>query len=299
MDINRLNEFVILADCLNYSRAANMLYLTQPVLSRHIHDLEQTLGAQLFVRDTHKVELSPIGAFAATEFRGVIDSYNTALKNIKSATDDVNSNISVGMLGAAVKPFITQFISFLSTHHPKIHVEYTASELDPLVEALKNGDLDIAFITHVSPDSLKEMNTRHITDDKLFIVLPPGHALSNREDLTLEEIAGLPIIAFQQDTNPYATGFHREIFSKIGAEMNIVRQVPNVDSGLFYTTLGEGCFIIPQHLLQLTGNLVTLPISNEDAVISLHLVWRKDNSKSAVDVFVNDFTAFYQNEYLH
>ena len=55
MDINRLNEFITLATHLNYSKAANQLYLTQPALSRHIHDLEQTVGARLFVRDTHNV----------------------------------------------------------------------------------------------------------------------------------------------------------------------------------------------------------------------------------------------------
>ena len=47
MDINRLNEFITLATLLNYSKAANQLYLTQPALSRHIHDLEQTLAKQL------------------------------------------------------------------------------------------------------------------------------------------------------------------------------------------------------------------------------------------------------------
>lgn len=50
MDINRLNEFITLATLLNYSKAANQLYLTQPALSRHIHDLEQTLGTQLFIQ---------------------------------------------------------------------------------------------------------------------------------------------------------------------------------------------------------------------------------------------------------
>lgn len=59
MDINRLNEFITLATLLNYSKAANQLYLTQPALSRHIHDLEQTLGTQLFIRDTHNVHLNP------------------------------------------------------------------------------------------------------------------------------------------------------------------------------------------------------------------------------------------------
>ena len=59
MDINRLNEFITLATLLNYSKAANQLYLTQPALSRHIHDLEQTLGTQLFIRDTDFSQRSP------------------------------------------------------------------------------------------------------------------------------------------------------------------------------------------------------------------------------------------------
>ena len=62
MDINRLNEFITLATLLNYSKAANQLYLTQPALSRHIHDLEQTLGTQLFIRDTHNVHLTSVGS---------------------------------------------------------------------------------------------------------------------------------------------------------------------------------------------------------------------------------------------
>lgn len=61
MDINRLNEFIVLATHLNYSKAANQLFLTQPALSRHIHDLEQTLGAKLFIRDTHNVYLTSVG----------------------------------------------------------------------------------------------------------------------------------------------------------------------------------------------------------------------------------------------
>lgn len=44
MDINRIREFLVLSEHLNYSKAANLLYITQPVLSRHIHDLEETLG---------------------------------------------------------------------------------------------------------------------------------------------------------------------------------------------------------------------------------------------------------------
>ena len=69
MDINRLNEFITLATLLNYSKAANQLYLTQPALSRHIHDLEQTLGTQLFIRDTHNVHLTSVAKSFSKKLR--------------------------------------------------------------------------------------------------------------------------------------------------------------------------------------------------------------------------------------
>lgn len=83
MDINRLNEFITLATLLNYSKAANQLYLTQPALSRHIHDLEQTLGTQLFIRDTHNVHLTSVGEIFLKEAQEIIQRYNHALDLIQ------------------------------------------------------------------------------------------------------------------------------------------------------------------------------------------------------------------------
>ena len=86
MDINRLNEFITLATLLNYSKAANQLYLTQPALSRHIHDLEQTLGTQLFIRDTHNVHLTSVGEIFLKEAQEIITRYNHALDLIKEVS---------------------------------------------------------------------------------------------------------------------------------------------------------------------------------------------------------------------
>ncbi len=86
MDINRFEEFIVLADCLNYSKAASLLYLTQPVLSRHIHELEDLLGAQLFIRNTHRVTLTPVGELAAEELGNAMEAYHKAMRNIKLAT---------------------------------------------------------------------------------------------------------------------------------------------------------------------------------------------------------------------
>ena len=294
MDINRLEEFIVLADCLNYSKAATILYLTQPVLSRHIHDLEETLGAQLFLRDTHKVSLTPIGELVAHEIGNAMDAYHKAMRNIKLATDNMNGRISVGFLGQAVRPFITQFIQYLGGRSG-IQVDYiSATELDTLIHMVDANALDLAFITHIEMDRISGMEVWKLADEPLLAVVPPGHALSQKDSISIRELAGEPIIAYNKDTNPHTAIFHEKLFRNFGIEMNVSRKVSNMESGLFYASIGLGFFIIPEHLLPLAKDMKVLPIIEEDAYISLRLIWKKSNNKTALRTFVKEFTAFHK-----
>ena len=292
MNINRLREFIVLSECLNYSKAANLLYLTQPVLSRHISDLEDRLGAQLFVRDTHKVQLTDIGEIAAAEFRSIIDAYDNAMKNIKSATDTANGYITVGILSHAVKPFISNFINIFEALHPKLEVDYISSDLDDLTNKLIKGDLDLAFITHLSSSLNNDFDVKHITDDQLCIIIPPGHKFEEEDNITIKKMSKEPIITFTQDTNQAAAAAHFTLFERKKLTPTISKTVNNLDSALFYVEKGTGLFIIPRHLSFIAGDLTVKPIADETAVLPLHLVWKKSNTKTAMKTFVREFSNF-------
>lgn len=101
MEITRLKEFITLASLLNYSKAASQLYLTQPALSRHIHDLETQLDAPLFVRDTHSVRLTSVGELFYGEAKEIVDRYDRAIALVKEATSDTSGELRIGFLGTA------------------------------------------------------------------------------------------------------------------------------------------------------------------------------------------------------
>ena len=296
MDINRLHEFLVLADCLNYSKAANLLFLTQPVLSRHIHDLEQTFDAQLFVRDTHKVELTEIGELAARELSVVVETYNNAVNKIQKATDTANGNLKVGFLGYAVKPFITNFSGQFEAQHPHLSVDYISSDGETLISSINDESIDLAFVIHVSPTLSKSMESRHILDDQLCVVVPTQHPFNKKECISFKELAGESFIAFREDTNPNVADFHKTLFSRFGMEMNVVRTVSNIESALFYVGMGVGLFLLPRHLSSMSEDLQVLPIVNEDVTCSLHLIWKKNNPKPAIQTFVRDFSKFYSTQ---
>ena len=289
MDINRLEEFVVLADCLNFSKAAKLLFETQSSLSRHINELEKNLGEPLFIRDTHKVALTPAGEFAAHEFREAVEAYHKAIRNIKLATDDLNSRISVGFLGYAVQPFLTQFIRFLGSRSD-IEVDYTScTELDTLIHFVESDVVDLAFITHIDTGQISGMEIRWIMNDPLYAVVPANHPLAAREQISIRDLSGVPMIVYNRDTNPHTAIFHEQMFQRFGVETNVVRKVSNIESGLFYASLGIGFFIIPKHLLPMAKDLITLTVSDENEMIPLHLAWKKSNRKNGIQIFVKEF----------
>ena len=299
MDINRLREFVVLSDCLNYSKAANQLYITQPVLSRHIHDLEETLGGQLFIRDTHKVALTEIGKLCAEEFRKVLDAYDEAIINIKNATDFANDTLSVGFLEFAVRPFLTQFNSQFHALHPGIHIDYHAGDLDNLIEKILNESLDLAFVTHADSVENSDLSSKNVYDDQLFAVFSADDSHAGLESVTLEELSALPFINFSKKSNPITADFHEKLFTKHGLTVATAKEVSSMESGLFYARIGSGVFLIPQHLTPLADDLITVPLAdeaNEEPIrIPLNLVWKKKNPKKSLRTFVREFTEFYRH----
>jgi DNA-binding transcriptional LysR family regulator len=60
--------------------------------------------------------------------------------------------------------------------------------------------------------------------------------------------------------------------------------------------VGSGCFIIPRHLSDLANDIRVIPISDSDAVISLHLIWKKSNTKDTLHLFINEFNTFFREQ---
>ncbi len=295
MNITKIEEFIVLATYLNYSKAAGKLFLTQPVLSRHIHSLEEFLGVQLFVRDTHKVLLTEAGKLCYDEFSKVLEVYNQALEKIHEYTDQFKNHISVGFLGRAARPLINGFTKKFSQDHPQIHTEYASTDLNPLIDGVHEGTFDIAYVSHISPYKAVDLEIKHLGNERLCIVAPKDSPFSRMDSVRISDLDGFPIIAFSSQTNPSAADFHQSLFKKFQTRMNVVKTVHNLDSGLFYTDMGLGVFIIPVHLRDMASALPVIPISDPEASIPMHLIWKKSNTNPGVNIFIKAFVNYVKH----
>ncbi len=292
MDIERLREFQTLAECLNYSKAAAELYITQPVLSRHIHDLENQLDVKLLSRDTHKVELTPEGRVFYNESKNVINAYKDAIKMVHEASEGSVGRITIGFLSAAVEPFLRDFVLKFRSQQSGILMDFEAMELDELLDAVRNKRIDVGFATHVAEDKI--LHIQEIFTDRLCAVVGKDHPLSAKREVTIDELSGLPLVMLDRENHLTTFKFNERIFERHSADYNVVRFVPNIDTGLFFASVNSGIFLLPEHLVHMVSEhtMSVLPISNEDTRIRLNLIFHKENINPIVPVFSDSFAEF-------
>ncbi len=295
MDISRLKEFIVLAANLNYSKAANELFLTQPALSRHIHDLEEELGVQLFVRDTHKVCLTPVGEMFFPKAQEILNLYNDAVKTVREAASNISEEINIGFLGAAVQPFLSGFLSEFEISHPHIRTRLESSHMDPLIRMLNKDEIDICFVTYVDSTHISGLHSETLSTDRLMVVLHPDHPLAGRTELSLSDLSDVPFIGFDDDS-PYTNEIHNQLFKNASSNYNVVQKAPNIETAIFFVEMNMGAFIIPNHLRGMAQDLVILPLSDDSCYIHLNLIWKKDNPNPTIPVFYQEFAKFFAKQ---
>jgi len=294
MNIDRINEFLVLAKCLNYSKTAKQLYLTQSVLSRHINDLEEKIGAPLLIRNTHKVKLTQVGELFAQEAEKIVSQYDESMKKVRAASAAYNKVLNIGYMEAAVKPFLKEAVENFSEAYPNITLELQAYHLDELIKALDEDRIDIAFATHVNESSFPGISSKHVLRDDLYVVMNKKHPLATRGEIDIMELSDEPLINLSQKQNPVACEFHIKMFNEHHAKYRMVKEAPNVETALFYVTLNKGIYIIPGHLSSLITDQAFVKIANEDCYIDLNLLWKNDNSNTAVQIFKKNFFQFFK-----
>lgn len=152
MEFRHIQAFVTLADTLNFSRASETLYLSQPTLSRYISLLEQELGVSLLLRDTHSVELTPQGASFLKDARDILDSTLRAVHNVRNfVPPSAEGHLYIGYereidQTTEMAGILTAHIVAFQTLNPGTTVKVNIFPTNELAQALQCGALDLAIV---------------------------------------------------------------------------------------------------------------------------------------------------------
>ena len=288
MQINMLREFIILANNLNFSNTAQQLYITQPVLSKHISMLEDHLGAKLFIRNNHMVTLTEIGSQFLLDAVEIVNRYDYAVNKVKLATGGAKSELKVGYLDAAARSVLVSAVKKFGSEFPNADLKLHAFEYGDLPNALKNFDIDIILTLNFDVTIKEWCNVSSIYRDYLCVVVPDGHPFTSMSSVNLLDIDSESVIMPTSKQFPSYDTFLKELFASSGVNPTISVFAEHVDTLLLFVEAGQGITILPHHLSAYANSKTHfIPLIGEQCGFDLIAAWQKSNHNPLIPYFVN------------
>jgi DNA-binding transcriptional LysR family regulator len=188
LDLRKLRYFRAVAESLHFGRAAEELHIAQPVLSRQIRALERDLGASLFTRDRHGVALTDAGRQLLADAGPLLAAADAARRRVTVAARG-GRRLAVGFrTGIPVIPAARAF----EARHPDVVVDVQRIEWDDQAATLLDGRIDVAYVR--LPIDETGLRLIPLYTEPLMVVLPAGHRLAGKEEVTEADLAGEPLV---------------------------------------------------------------------------------------------------------
>lgn len=279
-----LRYFVATAEELNFTRAAERLYLSQPALSKQIRGLETTLHARLFRRDRRQVELTAAGMALYAVSRTLLREWDDGVAVVADAAAAESRVLRAGTLtaiGRALYPAITEYFS---KRQPGWQVELRSFGWGDSTAGLHDHAADAAFVW--LPIDEGDIETAILVTERIFVAISAQHPLAGRQVVDFSELVDEPIIAL-----PALAGSQRDFWLAVDARAGrapIVAAEASatdekfevVSSGAAITLLAEGNAKIYSR-----EGIVCIPVNGLEPA-SLAIAWRRDDRRPAVQDFV-------------
>ncbi|MEZ5523387.1 MAG: LysR family transcriptional regulator [Pseudomonadales bacterium] len=188
MDFNQVRYFLALADTLNFTRAADKCFVTQPALTQAIRRLEDELGGQLVHRDGKNTELTKLGKSVRGYFEQIERAKRLVQSSAKAMASDQTAEINIGLMCTVGPLGLMKFLDSFQMENPS--VSFTLHDVTPaaIPSLLSSGMLDCVFCARSGPP-IPGFRRIELFKEDMVVAFHPDHAFSAMQEVPLPAIA--------------------------------------------------------------------------------------------------------------
>ena len=197
MEIRTLRYFLAIAREENMTKAAEILHVTQPTLSKTLRALEDELGKKLFTRHSFSISLTEEGMLLRDRAESLVTMADKIEKEFLSLDDITGGELYLGLAESYQIRYLAREIHNLKTVYPGLNYHITSGDTEQVTEKLDKGLLDFAVVCDL-PDAQKYEYIPFPEADIWGVVMPCDAPLAKKEAITVGDLVGLPLFSSEQ-----------------------------------------------------------------------------------------------------
>lgn len=276
MNLPQLRYFVTLAHVEHYTRAAELLNVTQPCITHTVQVLEDELGVRLFEKSGRNVVLTGYGRVFLQDVENMLNQLDNSVSRLQMYGKG-SGEINIGFLRTLGLKFIPWLMDrYLKQNQDKDIVLHPFCDRPlsiELIDGLKERVYDVVFCSKVEGEPMVDFVP--VFHEELAIILPPDHPLAEKEDVTLEDTLAYQHIAFKEKSGIYPT--IRQLFLQETGRMPDVAYELEEDQVIAgFVAAGFGIAVVPNMPILKSMKLKVIPLKTSGCERNFYMASLKD-----------------------
>ncbi|MCU6763059.1 Morphology and auto-aggregation control protein [uncultured Roseburia sp.] len=286
MNTRQVEYFLAVAEELNFTRAAERLFVSQTAVTQQIKALEEQLGVKLFERTKKKVVLTPAGMIFQGESRELLHHIDAIMDKVRLASSGITGAVNIGFAVGMGNTGIVDQIRHFNVNYPNIQMNFKSFSPSALLKSLKNGESDLILAPVFDEKFLEGLCYKTLDHFSLIVVLPSRHVLAGRETLTRYDLRNEKLIL--ACTEKGELGEDRAImrgFTAEGINPQILSKTEDIETIFFMLSANMGVTILPSYLstpLVTRGKLNAVPLLPLGDQVRVAAVWSQENQNPSL-----------------
>jgi len=192
MEDHKLRVFCAVADTKSFSKASELIHLTQPAVSLQVQAMEELYETRLFDRSGNAINLTPAGEILYKRAKEILALYAEAQKNISEITGAIKGSLSIGASSTIGNYLLPQIISAFKKKIPQVNIALVVGNTKTITEKLNAGEIDVALVE--GDVSKQRFSVDILLSDELVVIMSPAHPWADRRNVPGMDLIKEPLI---------------------------------------------------------------------------------------------------------
>ena len=291
MNLSSLRNFIVIAHCGSFTKAAELLLVSQPTLSRQVRELEEELGVQLFERNKTGLQITDAGALLVEEATEIVDRCDRLPTLFhpgeeQEARHEVREVLRIGCQHYLDTEEVYRAIAEVRRLAPDSEVMLYRGNIPELQQGLTSNRFDAVFSLQIYCERIPGVKMRPFLDNRLQVVVSAGHPLAERERVRLSQLKDEPFILLHRQYSPIIVDHLIAACVNNGFSPEVSHYVSNGEEGLRLAAAGEGISFLASRMrmegMESRFHVRFLELEEEEADLPLVMAYKEKNPKRAL-----------------